>query len=186
MATRAEILASAQRHLNVDPGASMAVLAAASGVGRATLHRHFATREDLLHEIGARSLDRWEESLIAAGRADAVASADPERILACLRDMLSRFVADSDEFGFALTDSYMTSAPGLLARSDDLVDLEVELYAAAQAAGVLRTDVSPRWISHAVYGLLVAAREALRNGDVPRRDLDELVLSTFLTGGQAR
>lgn len=186
MASREEILAAAQRHLNVDPGASMAVLAAAAGVGRATLHRHFASRDELLHEIGARSLDRWADSLVAAGRAEAVASADPERILACLREMLSRFVADSDDFGFALTDSYMTSDPTLLARSDALVDLEVELYAAAQAAGVLRADVPPRWLGHAVYGLLVAAREALRGGDVPRRDLDELVLSTFLSGGQHR
>ena len=60
MASRDEILATAQRHLNLDPRASMAVLASAAGVGRATLHRHFASREDLLHELGTRSLDRWE------------------------------------------------------------------------------------------------------------------------------
>lgn len=186
MATRDEILAAAQRHLNVDPRASMAVLAAAAGVGRATLHRHFASREDLLHELGTRSMDRWEQSLDAADAAGAADSADAARIEACLRDLLSRFLADSDEFGFALTDGYLTSAPDLLARSDRLVEREVVLYVAAQSTGVLRDDVPARWLGHAVYGLLVAAREAVRDGDIARRDLDTLVLSTFLTGAQSR
>ena len=57
--------------------------------------------------------------------------------------------------------------------------------AAAQAAGVLRDDVSPRWLSQACYGLLVAARDALRAGDVPRRDLDAVVSSFFLHGASA-
>ena len=186
MATRDEILAAATRHLNVDPRASMAVLASAAGVGRATLHRHFATREELLHELGTRSLDRWEESLDAADVAGAAASADPDQVLACLGDLLARFLADSDDFGFALTDSYLVTADDLVLRSDALVEREVGLYTAAPATGVLRADVPPRWLGHAVYGLLVAAREALRNGDVARRDLDTLVLSTFLTGGQSR
>ena len=186
MTTRDEILAAAQRHLNLDPTASMAVVAAAAGVGRATLHRHFAGRDDLLREIGTRSLDRWEQSLDAAGERAAAASADTEVITACLREMVTRFVADSDEFGFALTDTFMTTDPDLLARSDTLADREAVLYEAAQRAGVLRADVSPRWIGHSLYGLLVAAREALRQGDVARRDLDEQVLSTFLEGGGAR
>lgn len=186
MATRDEVLAAAQRHLNVDPRASMAVLAAAAGVGRATLHRHFASRDDLLHELGARSHDRWEASLDAADAAGAAASGDADRIEACLRDLFARYLADSDDFGFALTDSYLVSAPDLLARSDRLAERERDLLAAGQAAGVLRDDVPARWLGHAVYGLLVAAREAVRDGDVTRRDLDETVLSMFFTGGGAR
>lgn len=185
MATRDEVLAAAQRHLNVDPRASMAVLAAAAGVGRATLHRHFASRDALLHELGTRSLDRWEQSLDAADAEGAAASGTAATIEACVRDLFARYLADSDEFGFALTDSYLTSAPDLRARSDRLAERERDLLAAGQAAGVLRDDVPPRWLGHAVYGLLVAAREAVREGDVARRELDELVLSTFLKGASA-
>ena len=101
------------------------------------------------------------------------------------RRVLSRFLADSDDFGFALTDGYLLSDDDLLARSDRLVEREVALYVAAQATGVLRDDLPPRWLGHAVYGLLVAAREAVRSGDVARRDLDALVLATFMTGGGA-
>ena len=185
MATRDEILASAQRHLNVDPRASMAVLAAAAGVGRATLHRHFASRDELLHELGTRSLDRWEQSMDAASTVEVAESGDAARIDACLRDLLGRYLADSDDFGFALTDSYLTSAPDLVRRSDQLAEREVQLLAAAQSAGVLRDDVPARWLTHAVYGLLVAARESVREGDVARRDLDALVLTTFLKGVSA-
>ncbi|WP_134767529.1 TetR/AcrR family transcriptional regulator [Nocardioides sp. 1609] len=184
MATRDDVLAAAQRHLNVDARASMADLAGAAGISRATLHRHFATREDLLHELGTRSLDRWAASLVAADAPGAAASGDAVRIRACLDDLVARYLADSDDFGFALTDPYLLSAPDLVERSDALVEREVALYVAAQAAGVLRADLPPRWISHALYGLLVAARDALLGGDLPRRDLDALVLSTFLTGAQ--
>jgi hypothetical protein len=80
----------------------------------------------------------------------------------------------------------MCTAPELVARADGLFEREIEFYAAAQAAGVLRADVPPRWIGHSMYGQLVAARDALREGGIARRDVDALVLSTFLTGSGPR
>jgi AcrR family transcriptional regulator len=46
------ILAAARPALTTDPTLSMAALAAAAGVSRATLHRHFRTRADLLAAVG--------------------------------------------------------------------------------------------------------------------------------------
>jgi len=183
MDTRERILGAAQRHLNQYPTASLADLAAAADVGRATLHRYFAGRDDLLEELGARSLARWQQSLAEAGVDEAAAGGDAAAMQACLTDLLSRYVADSDEFGFALTDSHLLSSSAHMARTQELFDREVAFYAAAQRAGVLRDDVPPVWLGHAVYGLLVAAREALRLGDLPRRGLEELVLTTLLAGG---
>ncbi|MSW53153.1 MAG: TetR family transcriptional regulator, partial [Actinobacteria bacterium] len=62
-----QIVTAALATLNADPGASMAEIAEAAGVGRATLHRRFATRDDLVLEIGHRSLGRWEATLRASG-----------------------------------------------------------------------------------------------------------------------
>jgi len=186
MTTRDTVLAAAQRLLTTDPTASMAQIAAAAGVGRATVHRHFASREDLLRAIGRRSLERWAETLVDAGVADVAASADPVRIRACLDEVLARFVVDADELGIALTDPTVLTAPDLRQRAEALFAREVTLYAAAQAAGVLRADVPARWLGHALYGLLVAARDALVAGDIARRDALELVRSTFLEGGAAR
>ncbi len=185
METRERILVAAQRHLNRHPTASLAELAAAAEVGRATLHRCFAGRDDLLEELGARSLDRWELSLTEAGVATAATGGDARTIRACLTDLLSRYVADSDDFGFALTDTFLLSSEAHMTRSQELFEQEVEFYLAAQRAGVLREDVPAVWLGHAVYGLLVAAREALRLGDLPRRGLEDLVLTTLLAGSAA-
>jgi AcrR family transcriptional regulator len=186
MVEREDILGAAQRQLNRDPGSSMAVVAKAAGVGRATLHRYFATREALLTEIGTRSLDRWESRLRDGEVAAAAASGDAGRIADCLHGLVADFVADAEDFGFALTDSYMCTEPELVQRADRLFEQEIEFYAAAQAAGVLRADVPPRWIGHSMYGQLVAARDALREGDIARRDVETLVLSTFLSGSGPR
>lgn len=184
MTKRDDVLDLALRHLNRDPTASMADIAEAGGISRATLHRHFATREALLREIGDRSLDRWEQTQEDAGMAAATESADAERIETCLRVMLRGFVADAEAFGFALTDCFMDSLPELRERTEEIFVREVAFWAAAQEAGVLRADVSPRWIGQAAYGLLVAARDALREGDVARRDLDDLFITTFLHGAR--
>lgn len=186
MSTRDTVLAAAQRLLATDPTAPMAQIAAAAGVGRATVHRHFASREDLLHEIGRRSLDRWAESMAEAGLAAAVASADPAQIRACLDDMIGRFVVDADEYGIALTDPTVVNGPALRERADELFAEEVALYAAAQAAGVLRSNVPARWLGHSLFGLLVAVRDALVAGDIATRDAQGLVRSMFLQGGVAR
>jgi len=182
MSTRDTVLAAGQRLLTKDPTASMAQIAAAAGVGRATVHRHFDSREDLLREIGLRSLEHWQEELVAAGVAETAASADPARIRTCLDELLAQYVADSEDFGIALTDPTVLNDPALKARADLLFDEEVTLYAAAQEAGVLRADVSARWLGHTVYGLLIAVRDALVAGDIAPRDAESLVRSAFLEG----
>src|SRR5690349_7306737 len=116
MDTGERILVAAQRHLNQHPTASLADLAAAADVGRATLHRYFAGRDDLLVELGGRSIDRWEQSLTEAGVEAATTSGDAEAIRTCLDDLLPRYVADSDDFGFALTDTFLLSSEAHMAR----------------------------------------------------------------------
>lgn len=177
-----EILGAAIRHLNAEPTASMARLAEAAGVSRATLHRHFATREDLLRALGERATRRWEESQDAAGIDAATASGAPDRLAAALRAMLTAFVVDADDFGFALTDHFVNHVPELVTWSERLEEREIAFYAACQEAGVLRADLPVRWVSNTVYGLLISVRESLRRGDVARRDIDDLLITTFLTG----
>ncbi|MDL4772322.1 MULTISPECIES: TetR/AcrR family transcriptional regulator [Thermomonosporaceae] len=182
MKTDEKILTAATRHLNEDPSASMAEIAEATGVSRATLHRHFASREALLHALGERATSRWERSLRAAGVEAAGSSGDPAAMEAALTAMMRAYVADADEYGFALTDHFINNLPDLMAWTEELVDREVAFYTACQRAGVLRDDVPARWISNIVCGMLIAAREGLRRGDVARRDVERLLLTTFLHG----
>lgn len=179
---RDEVVAAAIRMLNHDPGASMAELAAAAGISRASLHRLFASREDLLAELGRRALDGWEAGQDAADIDAAAASGDPARIERALEALLVGFVEDADEQGYVLTDHLMARVEELAARSDRLEEREVAFYAAAQAAGVLRADLPARWISSTVYGLLIALRECDRDGALARADSARAVIETFLYG----
>lgn len=185
MTARDDVLGAALRHLNTAPTASMGDLAAAAGISRATLHRHFASREALVREIGERSLARWEQTQQLSGMDAAAASGDAAALRTCAEEMLRRLVDDAGEFGFALVDEFLYALPEFAERTEALFDREVAFWAVAQDAGVLRAGLPARWIGHAAYGLLVASREALRHGDVAPRDLHDLVLTTFLTGVEA-
>ncbi|MFC5751942.1 TetR/AcrR family transcriptional regulator [Actinomadura rugatobispora] len=187
MADEETILAAATRHLNRDPGASMADLAKAIGISRATLHRHFATRETLLHHIAERALDRWERVQDEAEIDDAAASGDPARVAASLRALLRGFLPLIDEHGFALTvhlvAAYLAAdVSALEERSERLEEREIALYAAAQRAGVLRADLPARWVSDALFGLLIGLRDGLARGDVAPRDIERLLFTTFFDG----
>ncbi len=65
--TPAAILEAAGRLLAEDGDASMADLAAAAGVGRATLYRYYANREALLAALTAEALDELAGRLADAG-----------------------------------------------------------------------------------------------------------------------
>ncbi|MFI0351487.1 TetR/AcrR family transcriptional regulator [Actinomadura sp. 9N407] len=176
------ILAAATRRLNEDPTVSMAQLAEAIGVSRATLHRHFATREALLHKVALRAVAAWEGIHHDIGLESATSSGDPDVLATALRGLLRGYIDAIDEYGFALTDHFIYGLPDVAAWSGRLEELEIGFIAAAQRAGVLRPGLPPRWVSDALYGLLIGAREGLRRGDFARRDAADLLLTTFMRG----
>ena len=173
------LLAAASGALNADAAATMGQIAAAAGVGRATLHRHFATREDLVVAVGDFALDRWEATLHASGALALDPGAPAARHREVLDDLVRRFVADAGDFSFALTNPDMERHPALVERVGALIALDVRVLAAAQAAGVLRDDVPPEWLDHVLFGLLRAGLDAERYGDVAPRAIPDLVASTF-------
>lgn len=67
----ARILDAAQRVLAGDPGASMEQVAAAAGLGRATVHRHFPSRQSLLaalvDDLNARYRNAFEQARVMSG-----------------------------------------------------------------------------------------------------------------------
>jgi AcrR family transcriptional regulator len=184
--SREQIMGTAIQHLNENPLASMAQLAEAAGISRATLHRQFSSREELMLALGHRAHEQWEQVQEHSGVVDATASGDPEVIGEALDAMLAGLIEVADAYGFGLTDYAMLVDPDLKRRSDELEEREIAFYAAAQRAGVLRGDLPARWISSTVYGLLVAVRESLRRGDVARRDVPRLLLATFRHGAAWR
>lgn len=177
-----QIVTAAIRHLNESPAASMAQIAQAAGVSRATLHRHFTTREELIIALGWRAHEAWEQVQADAGLEEALRSRDPADLEQALHRLILLHVGAAEEHGFALTEHLLEADEGLTRRGAELEERELELFRACQRAGLLSAAMSPAWISDILYGLLVGARVSLRHGDVAKRDVPRLLLETFLRG----
>ncbi|MFI6814902.1 TetR/AcrR family transcriptional regulator [Nonomuraea sp. NPDC050328] len=180
--SKEQIITAAIRHLNGSPAASMGQIAQAAGISRATLHRHFATREDLIIALGWRAHAAWERAQAEAGLEEALGATDRATLEQALHRLITQHIEVAEEHGFALTEHLMEVDDGLVRRAHELEEREVVLIEACQRAGVLRSDMSARWISNVFFGLLVTVRESLRRGDVARRDVPRLLLETFLRG----
>src|ERR1700735_4085149 len=70
-AARRSLLDVAAEVLVTDPSASLSQVAEAAGIGRTTLHKQYATREDLLRAGGQRVIDLGEQVHEAASADDA-------------------------------------------------------------------------------------------------------------------
>src|SRR5690348_4326853 len=64
--------------LVADPAASLAQVAEAAGIGRTTLHKHYATRDDLLRAVGHRALDLWDQAIQTVTTGDRETGRDGE------------------------------------------------------------------------------------------------------------
>ena len=62
-ASRASILEAAGSMLARNPGASLSEIALAAGVGRATLHRWFKGKDDLIRALALEALDKTDAAL---------------------------------------------------------------------------------------------------------------------------
>ncbi|GAA4920867.1 TetR family transcriptional regulator [Stackebrandtia albiflava] len=180
-----ELAKAALRTLNAEPTASMSRIAASAGVSRATLHRNFASREDLIRQLGRMSLDSWRQALDTADVDAAGGSGDPERIRVAMNVLCRELVRDADEYGFTLTLTEHVQDAAIAAESVRLHEREMAFYAAAQESGLLRRDMPAAWIAYTVFGLLVGLRDALRHGAVAVRDAERLLRDTILHGVSA-
>lgn len=169
---RGAILDAAVDVLAADPSASLAEVARRAGLGRATLYRHFPSREALREAIRQEALARAEAALAGAGLDDVPAREGVRRAAEVLVPLGMRFRvllaegADVDPEFVAARDRALAPLLGLVAR-----------------AGVEQgSAVSPAWTGMVLANLLVTAARAADAGVVAQEDAADLVVRTLFDG----
>jgi AcrR family transcriptional regulator len=125
---------------------SMADVAAAAGMARATVYRYFPNREALLGALGRVAVEEAGERL-QAGRLEEVAVADAfERAVRAL-------VAVGDSFVVVSRESARPDA----AEFEQLVAAPLRgLIERAQSSGEVRNDLPASWLMESLMGIVVS------------------------------
>ena len=171
---RKALLDSATLLLANNPGATFIEIAEAAGIGRATLYRHFPTREDLIRALSLAAIEATDEAtshiMDEAGNArDA------------LRLTFEAMIDVGDRFYF-------------LTRLPELEDEEIkshlkrqeselfELILWAQHEKVIDPAVPASWTNAVVDGLIYAAWEMRAKGELDKERLVDLSMRTLEQG----
>jgi AcrR family transcriptional regulator len=154
------------------PEASLEAVARRAGVGIGTLYRHFPTREALFEAVYRREVDEL------AARAEAAEGSPAEALRAWVKANVE----------FVATKKGMAAALALAAYNKDLSAYSFArltqaaglLIAKAQAAGALRTAITPQELVRAVVGFCVV------NDQPGWRESALKLIDVFLDGLLAR
>lgn len=157
-----------------DPDASLGEVARLAGLTRATLYRHFGSREKLVDALRDDALGSAAEAVAAARVDEGTAVEALRRVTAAITSLGGRFWplllegADRDS--------------GFLRRREEAFAPVVNLIERGQLSEEIRTDVSPQWAVTALMALLAAAVRQAKGFEDP--GIAERVFDTVAFGIQ--
>jgi AcrR family transcriptional regulator len=167
------IIASAIHVFALDPGAGMNEVAAAAAVGRATLYRHFPSRDDLMGAIKAQAR---QEAIDAVERCPLEEGSAVE----CIESIVRALLELGDRYRFI--DNWR-------AEGDEHPEPRQRISAALQTAvergqrrGEITRSVPPEWAVLAIRSLILAAIDELSDGRMSERDAERLVNRIVIQG----
>ncbi|MFG2880914.1 TetR/AcrR family transcriptional regulator [Streptomyces sp. NPDC048297] len=172
---RDHVLRSAAALLTRKSTATMDEVARAAGISRATLHRHFAGRDALVRALEALGIAECDAALDAARLDEGPASEALQRmvraiepsaaLLAFLYTENQLFEGEQQNQGWARLDERLT-----------------DLFRRGQEGGEFRIDLTPAWLTEALYGLLASAAWAVAEGRVAGKDFTYMTVELLLGG----
>lgn len=165
-----QLVAGAVRVLAAKPSASLQEIATESGLHRATLHRHFRSREDLLDVLRRRAVERTLANLDVVeveglAPAEALASFVHRAVEGAIPDGLWRF----STYHGAGADEHR---PEIRARIEAII-------AAAQKVGATRADLSPLVLVSVLSGVIYGMLPLVHNEELTVDDAADVVLTTL-------
>jgi AcrR family transcriptional regulator len=160
--------------LVADPAASLGEVAAAAGIGRTTLHKHYPTRDDLLRAVADRSIEAWERAVESAERQES-----PDGGLRALAEAL---VSIGRHLAFLWRTPVFDHMADIGLRCRALDARSLAVLSRARSQGAVRADVPDYWLIQTFHSLVYVAAESVDSGHLAPRDAPGLAVDTFLRG----
>lgn len=161
----AELLAS-------DPSASLAQVAARAGVGRATLHRHFQGRAELVRAVALEALDATDA--VCAGLEAAPSSR------AALGQLFEAMVPLGAHYAFLIR--CPVDDPEVEARYAAQVEQLRKLVEWLRADGWIAPTVPTAWAVALIDQLIWSTWTLVARGEIASREAARLAIDTVLHG----
>lgn len=174
---REQVLRAAAALLTRKSTATMDEVARAAGIGRATLHRHFAGRDALVRALENLGIQEFGAALDAAALDEGTAEEGLRRLVAAVEPsagLLSFLVTENQLFeGDEVNEGW--------SRLDARV---AAFFRRGQERGELRIDLTPAWLTEALYGLIGTGAWAVQVGRVARQDFPYMIVELLLGGAR--
>lgn len=152
----------------------MAQVAQAAGLARATLYRHFSTRQELFAAMRAEALVRAAEAITASRLDEGTPLEGLRRAVEALASLGVRFRA-------LIVEGADLDATFLQQRAEVLAPLQA-VVRRGQEAGLIRSDLPPEWVVIAMASMLVAAVRASADTGFGDGQVADLVFGTLTSG----
>ncbi|MFD9431762.1 TetR/AcrR family transcriptional regulator [Streptomyces sp. NPDC060002] len=172
---RDQVLRGAAALLTRKSTATMDEVAKAAGISRATLHRHFAGRDALVRALEALGIAECETALDAA-------RLDEEPARDAVRRLVREIEPAAGLLAFLYTENQLFEGEEQnegWTRIDDLIS---DLFRRGQLSGEFRIDLTPAWLTEALYGLLASGAWMVQSGKGAPKDFQHMIAELLLGG----
>ncbi|KAA3646286.1 MAG: TetR/AcrR family transcriptional regulator [Chloroflexi bacterium] len=173
--TREILLDAATEVLSKNPGAYMGEVAETAGVGRATLYRHFPSRDDLIRELTIASYKQMDAALAPVMAKDLSAK---DMLLALLEEIIPL----GDRYNFLLSERSFEDDPEVRSFEDRNQQDWGAFFEELKTDGVIAPDVPTAWAVATIEALIYSAWSSASDGYIATRDAPKLVYRTLLSG----
>jgi len=172
--SRSAIVAASITLLLHNPEASMSEIALAAGVGRATLYRHFETREDLVRELALLCFDETDEVLRPIKTAGL-------KGLAAIVASIEVIVPLADRFRFLMSLASAASTDHQVNQTYQRQLNELISYVeAAKQAGEISKSLPTEWVVASYDAMLNAAWSLIQHKTLTSDKATEAFKASFV------
>jgi TetR/AcrR family transcriptional regulator, mexCD-oprJ operon repressor len=176
---REQLFRDVANALTANHGASTGEIAAASNVSRATLHRVFGNRDELVESVYGWLLARCDVVFDASG-------IDDGPVLPAFERLVDDSYPLAQSYWLLIATPQLEKVPELREGIEDQ-DLRLErFFARGQADGDFRADLPARWLAYSLGAQVMSAWYLVDEGFAGARDVPRLVRTAILEGVLAR